>query len=181
MLVLLVPFLLNACSSSPSDEELLEAGISEDVSNVLTSSGSALLINGRPIYLRGDMNDFGVSETHRLRRFDSENEIRWCTQAVLRSDWPPYKFKFADQDWSKGSSFGYAEQPGILRFPGEKVLLNPDSDFEELRFEAGQDGIYRFCLIRDGDKFYAGAELVPAQEQKTLDDVAAGAGQTGSE
>ena len=173
LIIMLVPFFLSSCSGT-SEEELQKEGITEEHSGLLLLNSGALKINDREIYLRGDMNDFGVNETHRLRRFGEEDEFRWCTEAVLRADWPPYKFKFADKDWTSGSSFGYAEQPGILRYPGDRVLLNPSSNFEELRFEATEDGIYRFCLLKEGDNFYAEVEMVPEKEQKTLNDMAQG-------
>lgn len=173
LIIMLVPFFLSSCSGT-SEEELQKEGISEDRTGLLLLNGGALKINNREIYLRGDMNDFGVNETHRLRRFGDQNEARWCTEAVLRSDWPPYKFKFADENWTSGTSFGYAEQPGILRYPGDRVLLNPSSNFEELRFEATEDGIYRFCLLNEDKKYYAEVEKVPAEDQKTLNDMAQG-------
>ena len=101
------------------------------------------LFHGREIYLRGEMNDYGVQRPYRLRQFD---ENIYCTLAPLRSDWSPYRFKFADDAWSAGTNFGYAVPPAIIREGSGRVLLNPNSRFEEVRYEPKQDGIYRFCI-----------------------------------
>ena len=100
------------------------------------------------LYLRGEMNDYAVSETYRLR----EEDEGLCTLATLRSDWSPYRFKFADAQWSAGHSFGYKEPPGVLRPHSGPLALNPDSKFEDISFYPEEDGVYRFCLIeRDGE------------------------------
>ena len=101
------------------------------------------LFMGRVIYLRGEMNDYGVQRPYRLREFAPNT---YCTLAPLRSDWSPYRFKFADDKWTAGTNFGYAVPPAIMREGSSKVLLNPNSRFEEVRYEPLQDGIYRFCI-----------------------------------
>ena len=71
----------------------LLSGCSSDEGNaVKTLSPGGLTINDKAIYLRGEMNDYEASETYRLRK-DGHG---YCTLATLRSDWAPYKFKFAD-------------------------------------------------------------------------------------
>lgn len=102
------------------------------------------LFMGRVIYLRGEMNDYGVQRPYRLREFAPNT---YCTLAPLRSDWSPYRFKFADDKWTAGTNFGYAVPPAIMREGSGKVLLNPSSRFEEVRYEPLQDGIYRFCIV----------------------------------
>lgn len=144
----LLALTLTACSSSPSeDEQLSAAEQAEVVSEVETQAQEGALANplfmGRVIYLRGEMNDYGVQRPYRLREFAPNS---YCTLAPLRSDWSPYRFKFADDAWSAGTNFGYAVPPAIIREGSGRVLLNPNSRFEEVRYEPKQDGIYRFCI-----------------------------------
>lgn len=144
----LLALTLTACSSSPSeDEQLSAAEQAEVVSEVETQAQEGALANplfmGRVIYLRGEMNDYGVQRPYRLREFAPNS---YCTLAPLRSDWSPYRFKFADDAWSAGTNFGYAVPPAIIREGSGRILLNPNSRFEEVRYEPKQDGIYRFCI-----------------------------------
>lgn len=120
--------------------------------------------NNHALYLRGEMNDYAVSETYRLRK----HEDGLCTQATLRSDWAPYKFKFADASWSSGYNYGYLNPPGVLRLHSAPQKLNPKSRFEELRFYPEKDGIYRFCLLKKSDSFYASVVLENKSEIKPL-------------
>lgn len=76
------------------------------------------------------MNDYEASETYRLRK-DGHG---YCTLATLRSDWAPYKFKFADENWSKGTNFGFLTPPGVLRDGARSLELNPNSKFEEISY-----------------------------------------------
>lgn len=112
---------------------------------------SSLNINNRPVYLRGEMNDYEVSETYRLRKSDDG----YCTYATLRTDWSPYKFKFADSDWSEGSNFGFMSGPGVIREGYLPLKLNPDSKFEEISFYPNSDGVYKFCVIKRNGGYYA--------------------------
>lgn len=107
-------------------------------------------INGNAIYLRGEMNDYEVSETYRLR----QNGEGYCALATLRADWAPYKFKFADKDWSEGTNFGFLNPPGVLREGARAIELTPNSNFEEISYYPKADGVYRFCLIPRGDRYY---------------------------
>lgn len=141
---------LAACSSS---EDLSKE---EQLAQVKAEAGQdGVVVNphfmGREIYLRGEMNDYGVQAPYRLRAF-AENT--YCTLAPLRSDWSPYRFKFADAQWSQGTNFGYAVPPAVMREGSGKVQLNPNSHFEEVRFEPLQDGIYRFCIVYEDDVPY---------------------------
>ena len=61
-------------------------------------SVNAMKINGKDIYLRGEMNDYAAISSNRLIKRD---EGMYCTLAALRSDWTPYRFKFADDNWSQ--------------------------------------------------------------------------------
>lgn len=111
---------------------------------------SSLIINNRPVYLRGEMNDYEVSETYRLRKSDDG----FCTYATLRTDWSPYKFKFADANWSEGSNFGFMSGPGVIREGALPLKLNPYSKFEEISFYPNSDGAYKFCVIKRKDGYY---------------------------
>ncbi len=101
------------------------------------------------------MNDYEVSESYRLRKQD---DYGYCTLAKLRSDWAPYKFKFADEKWSAGTNFGYMTPPGAIREGSKALELNPFSKFEELVFYPKEDGIYRFCLIENDGKYLVTVE-----------------------
>jgi hypothetical protein len=136
---------LSACSANENEE------------NLKIESVNAL-------YLRGEMNDYAVSETYRLR----ESADGLCTQATLRSDWSPYKFKFADASWSQGQNFGYLNPPGALRLHAAPQKLNPNSHFEDLRFYPEKDGVYRFCLLKKSDGFYATVTLEKQSAIKPL-------------
>ena len=83
----------------------LLSGCSSDEGNaVKTLLPGGLTINDKAIYLRGEMNDYEASETYRLRK-DGHG---YCTLATLRSDWAPYKFKFADENWYPLSASSFA-------------------------------------------------------------------------
>ena len=145
---LIVPaVLLSGCNgSSQADDDAPEA------------------VNGAPIYLRGDMNDYGVSGNFRLRK----NEAGLCTEAALRAEWSPYHFKFADEKWSKGTNFGYMDPPGTIHDGQGPVMLNPNSKFEDLTLDVDKDGIYRFCLLKQNDSYFVGVMFVREVDEKSL-------------
>lgn len=124
-----------AANSKLSAEEMLEQADAEALGNPF--------FYGRAIYLRGEMNDYSVQRPYRLRQF--EDKV-YCTIAPLRSDWAPYRFKFADAQWTTGTNFGFAVPPAVMREGSGKAQLNPNSRFEELRYEPTVDGLYRFCI-----------------------------------
>ena len=124
-----------ATNSNLSAEEMLEQADAEALGNPF--------FYGRAIYLRGEMNDYSVQRPYRLRQF--EDKV-YCTIAPLRSDWAPYRFKFADAQWTTGTNFGFAVPPAVMREGSGKAQLNPNSRFEELRYEPTVDGLYRFCI-----------------------------------
>ncbi|MCR5084560.1 MAG: hypothetical protein K6A65_03550 [Succinivibrionaceae bacterium] len=105
------------------------------------------------LYLRGEMNDYAVSSQYLLRHIDGAEGL--CADSPLRADWTPYRFKFADAAWSRGSNYGYADPPGVIRQGSADVRLNGNSRFEELTLHVDKDGIYRFCLIERGGSSYA--------------------------
>lgn len=138
---------------------MLLCGCSSDTpAEANTQSGEQAL------YLRGDMNDYSVSETYRLRASDKG----LCTEAALHADWSPYHFKFADAKWSSGSNFGYAMPPGSLEEGSRAVKLNANSKFEDVTFRVRRDGIYRFCLVKQNDGYYATAERIADGNEKSF-------------
>lgn len=124
-------------------------------------SVNAMKINGKDIYLRGEMNDYAAISSNRLIKRD---EGMYCTLAALRSDWTPYRFKFADDNWSQGSNFGYAYPPGVMRAGSAPMKLNPNSQFEELRYFPKEDAVYQFCIIQDDDEYFATVEKASDKE-----------------
>ena len=128
---------------------------SSNTDETRSQAASGYSIEGKGIYLRGEMNDYEVSESYRLR---SDGDNGYCTLANLRSDWAPYKFKFADESWSDGANFGYMAPPGVLREGSKAIEANPFSKFEEMSFYPKTDGVYRFCLIKDSSKYYVTVE-----------------------
>jgi hypothetical protein len=119
---------------------------------------------GNPLYLRGEMNDYGVNGNFKLKKSDDG----LCTEAALRAEWAPYKFKFADEYWSKGANYGYMEGPGELSDGSAPVKLNPESKFEDLKLNITKDGIYRFCLVKKDDGAYATVKFVREGDEKSL-------------
>ena len=168
---------LSGCSSSSDDDSKGgEAAQAEaQAVNVAQTNAEAdpLAVDtpyfkGRVIYLRGEMNDYGVQRPYRLREFEPN---LFCTLAPLRSDWSPYRFKFADASWTEGTNFGYAVPPAIIREGSSPALLNPSSRFEELRYEPESDGIYRFCIVYDNDLPYATVARVEDGKLTTIEEV----------
>ncbi len=119
---------------------------------------------GNPLYLRGDMNDYGVSGNFKLKQADDG----MCTEAALRAEWSPYHFKFADEYWSKGTNYGFMEGPGAISDGSAPVKLNPESKFEDLTLTVTKDGIYRFCLVKQADGAFATVKFVRDGDEKSL-------------
>lgn len=175
---------LSACSSSSDEtpapasaqaqsaESYEETGLSTESAQLASKADADALDNplfmGRAIYLRGEMNDYSVQRPYRLRKFDDNI---YCTIAPLRSDWSPYRFKFADAEWTKGTNFGYALPPAVIREGGGKAMLNPNSRFEELRYEPLQDGIYRFCIEYENEVPFATVTRLEDGKLTTMDEV----------
>lgn len=136
-------FLAAGCSSdsSPDDNSSLIPAL---------ASVNVFAPQGKAVYLRGEMNDYAVLSSYQLIQ---RGDGAYCTVAPLRADWSPYRFKFADADWSAGSNFGYAAPPGILREGSAPQELNPNSRFEELRFYPREDGIYSFCILSQNGRY----------------------------
>lgn len=161
--------LLTACGST---EELSVAEQDTVIAETETKAQEGALANplfmGRVIYLRGEMNDYGVQRPYRLREFAPNT---YCTLAPLRSDWSPYRFKFADDKWTAGTNFGYAVPPAVMRQGSSRVLLNPNSRFEEVRYEPAQDGIYRFCIEYEDTVPYVTVTHLEDGKLTTMDEV----------
>lgn len=160
----LLALALSACQSSDESQEAQEGKTKVDSAYRLDHP----IFKGRAIYLRGEMNDFGVQRAYRLRKF---NDNQYCALAPLRSDWSPYKFKFADAKWSSGTNYGFASPPGVLRLGSSRALLNGKSRFEELRYEVPKDGIYRFCITVDNDLPYASVSLLEDGKLTTTEEL----------
>lgn len=162
--IVILPLLalaLGACQSTPESTKTASELAAE-------ASLDHPIFKGRMIYLRGEMNDFGIQGAYRLRKFD---EGKYCTLAPLRSDWSPYKFKFADSAWTSGTNFGFAVPPGVLRTGSGNYQLNGKSRFEELRYEVAKDGIYRFCITIQNDVPYASVSLLEDGKLTTTEEL----------
>lgn len=133
-------------------------GTSESDEGSFPMLADSLVIDDRTIYLLGEMNHFKASSAHALLRSGD----RYCAKSGLRADLAPYRFKFADDAWSQGTNFGFAAPPGTLYLDSTPVELNGSSRFEELRFYPQEDGIYRFCMFRRGDSYFAEVKLSDA-------------------
>lgn len=176
---------LSACSGSDdSQDEAVKANyIAPGAPSVAISSTEEVIdetdeetlenpyFHGRLIYLRGEMNDYGVQRPYRLRKFDDDT---YCTIAPLRADWAPYRFKFADANWTDGTNFGYATPPAVIREGAAPTRLNPQSRFEELRYEPKIDGIYRFCMVYKSGIPYATVSYLEDGKLTTMDDLIKG-------
>ena len=140
------------------------AGCASDANTSPTSYESENVTGDGVLYLRGEMNDYAEAEAYRLRSYQGGK----CALATLRSDWSPYKFKFADRSWSRGNNYGFATPPGVLRQGSAPVKLNPNSQFEELRYYVKKDGIYRFCIVDKSDGSYATVEPASEEDKSSL-------------
>lgn len=105
--------------------------------------------DGRVLYLRGDMNDWAALPEQRLRKV---GEGLYMTEAKLLAAHSPYKFKYADRDWTPGCNFGYASGSGEYRLGGSAVPLTPKSMFEEVVVSVDTDGTYAFYLDVRGEQ-----------------------------
>ncbi len=148
---------VTGCSSSSEN--------TTDAVSGATESSKEVPVSERKIYLRGEMNDYEVSESYLLK---TEQDSKKCTYANLRQDWAPYKFKFADAKWTEGTNFGFLNPPGVMREGSRSVELNPSSRFEEISFYPNQDGTYRFCLSEKGGKYYVHVEKASHKDLLTL-------------
>ncbi len=153
---LLVLTMFTGCGSDSQERQIVTDDTAVD--------SSSQVVTDKSLFLRGEMNDYGVSQTYKLVHHGGA----LCTHALLRADWSPYKFKFADAHWSAGSNFGYAAPPGVMRPGSAPVKLNPNSKFEELSFQVKNDGIYRFCLIKHDDGYYADVQETAEQQLPSL-------------
>lgn len=138
----------------------------EESAQIISLTEEGLDIEGRRIFLRGEMNDYAVMSAYQL---NEQEEGTYCTLAPLRADWAPYRFKFADANWSAGSNFGYANPPGILREGSSEVELTPNSRFEELQYYPSRDGVFRFCIIEDGGRYFASVSRADPKSLSMMD------------
>ena len=124
----------------------------EQSASITNLTAATFKVDGKEIYLRGEMNDYAILSSYKLVK---EDDYKYCALAPLRADWAPYRFKFADPAWTNGANFGFAQAPGVLREGSSPVLLNRFSRFEELRYFPSEDGVYQLCISFDWDEYYA--------------------------
>ncbi|MDY6321795.1 MAG: pullulanase [Succinivibrio sp.] len=108
------------------------------------------------LYLRGTMNDYGVKPEFLLKQTGDEG---LCADAKLSAGDGYTKFKFADAGWTPGANYGYADT-GLYEEGGAPLKLNPNSKFEDLSFQPKEDGVYRFCMVKQGKDYYAVVKAV---------------------
>lgn len=152
--------LRNVLAASSFAAAAFISGCSSDSGVSAQTVQNGFSINDKAIYLRGEMNDYAVVDAYRLRA----SKHGFCTVATLRSDWAPYKFKFADADWSEGSNFGFMNPPGVLRNGKKSLELNQNSKFEEISFYPKEDGVYRFCLLPKNNRYFVVVEKTSNKE-----------------
>lgn len=158
---------LAICTAALFTAAALLSGCEQSASAVNLTQ-NAMNIEGRGVYLRGEMNDYAILSSYRLTQA-SDNS--YCTLAPLRADWAPYRFKFADPAWTEGSNFGFAQAPGILREGSSPVKLNPFSRFEELRYYPSADGVYRFCIEIEDGEYFASVSRADESELGLIDSI----------
>lgn len=166
--LLCIPAAILAVSACQSNNSTISQKDQEIVAQAEDNSFNNEHFQGRDVYLRGEMNDYSIQRSYRLRKFA---EDKYCTLAPLRSDWSPYRFKFADALWTDGTNFGYAYPPAVIREGSAKMLLNPSSRFEELRYEPSTDGIYRFCIEYEDDKPFVTVTHLVEGKLTTMDEI----------
>ena len=106
---------------------------------------------GKENYLRGEISESDPwAPLPENKVVMVETGVYKATGKQLRVDFAPYKFKFADKDWTPGTNFGYAQAPGV--FEKDPVELNPNSKFEEVKFTPPADGDYDFYIDVRGEK-----------------------------
>lgn len=118
---------------------------------LLTNCSNDISKNNDGIYLRGEMNNYLVLNEYKLTKMDDNT---YCTRAYLKQNLSPYKFKFGDESWKEGSSFGYLYPPGVYDLYGAMMALNPNSNYEEITLPIEQSGWYNFCIIKKMDKYF---------------------------
>ena len=112
-----------------------------------TAGAGGAEVFGKPIYLRGEMNDWAAKPEFLVQKVE---DGVFMAKAELKVDYAPYKFKFADSAWTPGTNFGYLTAPGV--FEKDPIELNPNSKFEEVKFTPPKDGDYDFYLDVRGAK-----------------------------
>lgn len=143
--ILAVPLAICSCTTTTSGSG------GEDVGAIISEDAGGVLVEGRELYLRGEMNGYEAKESYRLKKAGDG----WCATAALKAEKGSYKFKFGDNLWTSGSNFGFAKSPGEVKSAADKIELNRYSKFEDLKYiMEGGDGNYDFCLLQEADKFY---------------------------
>lgn len=161
--------MLAGCSNSTATSNTqgtAGVGMSGTEAYLNTPTAESLTVQNKTIYLLGEMNQFKPNSAYALVQ---QGENRYCTVSALRSDWSPYRFKFADAAWSSGTNFGFAKPPGTIYEGSAPVQLNANSRFEEIKFYPKEDGLYRFCLLKKGNEYFAEVDMVGSQNLAYLE------------
>ena len=99
----------------------------------------------RTLYVRGVFTWWDAEPEFEAQMIEAN---LWTAKAELVADGNPYEWKFADGAWSAGTNFGYKKSgdfDGTINI-GDKVEVNPNSAFENLKFTPTEDGVYEFYL-----------------------------------
>lgn len=107
----------------------------------------------RTLYVRGVFTWWDAEPEYEAKMIEPN---LWTTSAELVADGNPYEWKFADGAWSAGTNFGYkksGDYDGTIKV-GEKIEVNPNAAFENLKFTPEADGVYNFFLDWRGEKPY---------------------------
>jgi len=114
-----------------------------------TAGAGGAEVFGKPIYLRGEMNDWAAKPEFLVQKVE---DGVFMAKAELKVDYAPYKFKFGDSAWTPGTNFGYVEAPGVFTLGGDPVVVTPNSKFEEVKVTPDADGMFEFYLDVRGEK-----------------------------
>ncbi|KUE78175.1 pullulanase [Aeromonas schubertii] len=105
---------------------------------------------GKAVFLRGEMNDWQALDESKIVKVSDKI---YMAKGTLKKEWAPYKFKFADANWSCGTNYGYASpSDGVATLGGAPVPANPCSKYEDMKFSPDADGVYEFYLDLNGEQ-----------------------------
>jgi len=114
----------------------------------------------RTLYVRGVFTWWDAEPEFQAKMIEAN---LWTASAELVADGNPYEWKFADGAWSAGTNFGYEKSgdfDGTIKVGVEnKVAVNPNSAFENLKFTPEKDGVFNFFLDWRGEKPYTYIEI----------------------
>ncbi len=117
----------------PNDSELLSG-------NVLLNAAPAKF---EALYLRGIAPWIESQGGVELRE---GSKGVFSTEIELEADGRPYKFKFADKEWSRGTNCGYQESADRVVTLGKSVHADCDAQYRDFEFTPQENGLYLFTL-----------------------------------